>query len=133
MHSSTLLVILLGLMGLAYHFGRRRAITTAGGVARINTLHSLPGYYGFYAALWAGIPAFLILGLWTGFQNEILMAIVTAELSPEAVAGTAPGLLVSSIKNLAAGVMASGGRRPSCRPPPSAMCVCNRSPNGASG
>ncbi len=115
MHSSTLLIVLLGLMALAYHFGRKRAISTAGGVARISTLHSLPTYYGLYAALWAGIPALLLMGLWTGFQNEILITIVKSELPPTLLDGMSSGqigLVVNDIKNLASGAIVSGAVTP---------------------
>lgn len=115
MHSLTLLIVLLGLMALAYHFGRKRAISTAGGVARISTLHSLPTYYGLYAALWAGIPALLLMGLWAGFQNEILIAIVKSELPPTLLDGLSSGqigLVVNDIKNLASGAIVSGAVTP---------------------
>ncbi len=61
MHASTLLIVLLALVALAYQGGRQRAVASAGGAARINTLHSLPSYYGFYAALWAAVPALLLM------------------------------------------------------------------------
>ncbi|MCG6897512.1 MAG: phosphate ABC transporter permease subunit PstC [Thiocapsa sp.] len=115
MHSSTLLIVLLGLIGLAYQFGRRRAVATAGGTRHINTLHSLPAYYGLYAALWAGIPALLLLGLWSGVQDEILIAIVKSELPPAMIEGLSPGrvgLLVNDIKNLASGTIVSGAVTP---------------------
>lgn len=110
MHSSTLLIIVLGLMSLAYYVGRKRAISSAGGAGRISTLHSLPTYYGLYAALWAGIPAILLMGLWTAFQDEILVALVKAELPGSMLEGLSPGavgLLVNDIKNLASGAIVS--------------------------
>jgi hypothetical protein len=33
----------------------------AGGAPRIKRLHSLPAYYGYYAALWVGLPGLLLL------------------------------------------------------------------------
>jgi phosphate transport system permease protein len=115
MHSSTLLIVLLGLMALAYHFGRKRAISAAGGGARVSTLHSLPAYYGLYAALWAGIPALLLMGLWIGFQDEILITIVKSELPPAILDGMSAGqigLVVNDIKNLASGAIVSGAVTP---------------------
>jgi phosphate transport system permease protein len=42
--------------------GGRKALASAGG--RLPTLHSLPGYHGLYAALWAaGPPLLILLGL----------------------------------------------------------------------
>ncbi|MBK1646368.1 phosphate ABC transporter permease subunit PstC [Thiocapsa imhoffii] len=110
MHTSTLLILVLAFMSLAYYVGRKRAISTAGGVTRINTLHSLPVYYGLYAALWAGLPALLLMGLWAGFQDDILVALVKSELPATMLDGLSPGaasLLVNDIKNLASGAIVS--------------------------
>ena len=57
------IIILLGVMAMAYHLGRRRSLATVGG-RRCRNLHSLPGLLRFYTALWAGLPALLIAGLW---------------------------------------------------------------------
>lgn len=63
------LIVLAVFSGLAFSAGRRRAVAAAGGRARV--LHSLPGYYGSYAALWAGIPAAILLLLGTAFGGRI--------------------------------------------------------------
>jgi phosphate transport system permease protein len=55
-----LLVILIAALG--YVAGRRRALASAEG--RIRDLHSLPGSYGWNVALWALLPAALVLGIW---------------------------------------------------------------------
>jgi phosphate transport system permease protein len=106
MHTWTLLLVLFALMALAYHVGRRRAIARAGGAGHIQSLHSLPGYYGFYAALWAGLPALLLLALWSGLQDSVLIGLVKSELPAATVAGLsegAVGLLLNDVRNLAAG------------------------------
>ncbi len=111
MSLSMLFLILLGLMAFAYQVGGKRAIAVAGGRAGIKTLHSLPGYYGCYAALWAGLPALLLLGLWAGFQDTLITALVRSHLPVEAVAGLSEGnlsLLISDIQNLAGGNIVSG-------------------------
>src|SRR5262245_9971574 len=41
----------------SFQIGRRRALARAGGDA--SALHSLPGYYGWYAALWCAAPGLL--------------------------------------------------------------------------
>jgi len=115
MHSTTLLLILLALVALAYHIGRKRAVATAGGAGRINTLHSLPAYYGFYAALWAAVPALLLLMLWSGIQDSVVTALVKSQLPTETVEGLSQGqlsLLLSDVKNLAQGNMLSGEATP---------------------
>ena len=54
---------------------RARRLRTAG------RLHSLPVYHGSYAALWAAIPALLILALWAPVQSRMVNQEVLA--SPE--------------------------------------------------
>src|SRR4249919_1368757 len=44
-------------------------------------LHSLPIYHGSYAALWAAIPALLILAAWAPVQNRLVTQAVLS--SPE--------------------------------------------------
>jgi phosphate transport system permease protein len=111
MHATTLLIVLLGLTTLAYYIGRKRAVVTAGGAGRINRLHSLPSYYGFYAALWAAVPALLLMMLWSGIQDPVVTALVKSELPPNVVEGLSKGqlsLLLSDVKNLAQGNILSG-------------------------
>jgi phosphate transport system permease protein len=108
-----LFVVLLAMAG-AYYLGLKRAIGVAGGATHINRLHSLPAYYGYYAALWAGIPSLLLLLFWVGLQGHILTALTLAEIPAEATEGLSKGqvsLLVSDIRNLAAGNLM--GREPS--------------------
>ncbi|EXJ14609.1 phosphate ABC transporter permease subunit PstC [Imhoffiella purpurea] len=115
MNAWTLTLFLLAVMAAAYHLGRKRAISGAGGIDRIKTLHSLPLYHGLYAALWAGIPALLLLGLWSGFQDQIITALVTASLPPESLDGLSEGrvgLLINDIRNLATGNIVSSTLTP---------------------
>ncbi|OYX94443.1 MAG: hypothetical protein B7Y78_06705, partial [Caulobacter sp. 35-67-4] len=53
----------------AFMLGKRRAVARAGGGKRV--LHSLPGYYGSYAALWAGVPAALLLLMAAMFGGQV--------------------------------------------------------------
>ncbi|MDO8900615.1 MAG: phosphate ABC transporter permease subunit PstC [Phenylobacterium sp.] len=55
-------IALLGLIlfsAASYAAGRRKVLSAAG--HRPSLLHSLPGYYGAYLALWAAAPAALVL------------------------------------------------------------------------
>ncbi len=118
MHAWTLTLALLAFLAFAYHAGRRRAIASAGGPLGIKTLHSLPGYYGLYAALWAGIPSLLLLGLWLGVQDRVLVGLVQSALPAELTAGLDAGkqsLLLSDIKNLATGNIVSSTVTPAIR------------------
>jgi phosphate transport system permease protein len=118
MQSPILLLVLLGVTALAYRFGYKRAVLVAGGASQIKTLHSLPGYYGFYAALWAGLPSLLLLGFWVGFQDPIVTSITKAELPAEMTEGLSAGqmgLLLNDIKNLATDNIVSGEVTPELR------------------
>ena len=81
------LLVLALFSGLAFMAGRRRALATAGGRPRV--LHSLPDYYGTYAALWAGVPAALLLLVGAAFGDRIESMVLQAD-RPAAVAALEP-------------------------------------------
>ena len=98
-----LLAVLLALSAAAYRIGRSRAVATAGGNPR--ALHSLPGYYGLYVALWSALPALLVLCLWTFFDQPVIERLVVGEL-PASMQSLSPDrldLLVNDVKNVASG------------------------------
>lgn len=110
MQLSLLILVLLGVMALAFHLGRRRSLATVGGRPGTRNLHSLPAYYGFYAALWAGLPALVIAALWVFFEGSIITSMVVESL-PAEMRELPPdrlGLLVNDITNLANGNIVSG-------------------------
>lgn len=110
MQTSVLILVLLGVMALAYHVGRRRSLDTVGGRTGVRDLHSLPAYYGMYAALWAGLPALFVVLLWTFFEGSVITSMVVESL-PAEVRDVPParlGLLVNDITNLANGNIVSG-------------------------
>ena len=37
--------------------GRGRSVALVGGLSKSSTLHSLPGYYGYFTAIWCLLPA----------------------------------------------------------------------------
>ncbi|WP_142847435.1 phosphate ABC transporter permease subunit PstC [Telmatospirillum sp. J64-1] len=106
-----LVIALLVLTSIGYYLGRGRALTMAGGSSR--NLHSLPGYYGFYVALWCGIPAFLVLAAWLAFEPTLVRALVMNSLPPSAQALPEGELrlLMNEVRQFAGG--RSYGREPS--------------------
>src|SRR6478672_4179832 len=81
--------------------------------ARLRTtspLHSLPSYHGAFAALWAAIPALLILALWAPVQSQMVERAVLA--SPEGRAlPTAPmqrESILSEANDIASGAIEQG-------------------------
>ncbi|MGD8932666.1 MAG: phosphate ABC transporter permease subunit PstC [Chromatiales bacterium] len=108
MNTLVLLVVLLGLSTLAFYLGRKRAFSVVKG--RVRDLHSLPVYYGFQAALWCGIPALLLFGVWISLESTIIMQLVVDAL-PEQLRNLPPdrlGLLVNDVRNLVDGNIVSG-------------------------
>ena len=108
----SLIVVLLALSVVGFHFGRRRAFAVSGG--RSRALHSRPGYYGTYAALWCALPALAIFAAWLLVQPAVIENMVIAAL-PEAMRDLGPdrmSLLLNDIRNVADGTFAQDGAAP---------------------
>ncbi|MCG7996318.1 MAG: phosphate ABC transporter permease subunit PstC [Candidatus Thiodiazotropha taylori] len=107
MHTSTLIILLLGLMSLAYYFGRKRSLNIVGG--KIRDLHSLPSYYGLQTAMWCGIPALILLSLWISFEETVVTGIVVESL-PQELQSLPPerlDLVLNDVRNLSKGDIVS--------------------------
>ncbi|MBW9257378.1 MAG: phosphate ABC transporter permease subunit PstC [Candidatus Thiodiazotropha sp. (ex. Lucinisca nassula)] len=107
MHTSTLIILLLGLMSLAYYFGRKRSLSLVGG--RVRDLHSLPSYYGMQTAMWCGIPALILLALWLSFEESVVTGMVVESL-PQEIQELAPerlDLVLNDVRNLSQGDIVS--------------------------
>ena len=103
---STTLILLLGFMAIAaFYFGRGRSLSLVGGAGHGLALHSLPGYYGYYVAIWVVLPALALLFVWALIEPKLIVALVVNGL-PETYRNLPVGelnLLVNNIQNLAAG------------------------------
>ena len=101
---------MLGFMAVAaFFYGRRRSLALVGGHGHGMALHSLPGYYGYYVAIWAVLPALALLFVWVMVEPRVVVALVVNGL-PETYRTLPPGelnLLVNNIQNLAAGDVVS--------------------------
>jgi len=110
MQPTTLVLVLIALSLTAWYSGRARALAAAGGHGRNVRLHSLPGYYGYYVAIWCLLPALGLTLLWITVEPRVVAALVIKGL-PEAQRSLSPGeldLLFNTIRNLAAGDTAAG-------------------------
>ena len=117
MQTSVLILLVLVAMAVAFHLGRRRSLHSAGGVRGIRRLHSLPAYYGYHTAIWAGLPALLVAGLWLFSEGVVINAMVVESLPADikAVSPARLDLLVNDISNLANGNILSGEVSPAIR------------------
>jgi phosphate transport system permease protein len=106
---------LLVLTGIGFFMGRARAVSVVSG--KVRQLHSLPAYYGYFAALWCGLPALAILALWLILEPAIVETLIVASL-PKAAQELPPerlGLLLNDVRNLASGNIVSATVDPEMR------------------
>ena len=110
MPTTLILATIATLTVVGYFLGRSRAVAVAEGC--LACLHSVPSYHGAFVALWAGLPALVLLVVWILAEGPAVMALVLARL-PESLVGVDEqtlSLLRSDILNLAHGV--TNGRTP---------------------
>ncbi|KAA0011371.1 phosphate ABC transporter permease subunit PstC [Billgrantia pellis] len=97
-----LIATVLIVMALAYQIGLSRSRAVANGGVR---LHSRPGYYGVLVALWCGLPALLLFGVWLLLQDAIIEMLVVNQLPPE-LAGLSEREMQALMRRI--GALASG-------------------------
>jgi phosphate transport system permease protein len=104
------LLFLIGLAVLGFLAGRRRSYVLADRAGGVRSLHSLPGHYGLYTAIWCGLPALLLLFFWKTLEPNVITGMVVAELPAEIREQTPArlGLFMNDVKNLVAGNIVSG-------------------------
>jgi phosphate transport system permease protein len=110
MQLNTLLLLLTGISVAAFFMGRRRSLVLAGGHGNITSLHSLPGYYGYFAAIWALLPALMLALLWITIEPRLIEYLLTRGLS-EGQRNLSPAqldLFINNVRNFAAGDVVSG-------------------------
>jgi len=84
MQTSTVLLTLIALCFAGFVIARRRSLQLGASAGGVQSLHSLPRYYGYLAALWAGLPALVILLLWIALEGRVIEHLVLTGL-PESV------------------------------------------------
>jgi len=105
--NTVLIVVLLALSSVAYTYGRRKVLSAAGNQYR--SMHSLPKYYGTFAALWSLLPALLLFALWIALEDSIVTAMVTNSLPPsyQEIPEAELGLVINDIRNQVSGNVVS--------------------------
>ena len=105
MQTSIVFLALVLLTLISFTVGLRRSHNVAQGHGGIKALHSLPRHYGYMAALWAGLPALLILLLWIIVEDNILFSLVLASLPDitQSMQESQLGLYYNQIVSLATG------------------------------
>jgi phosphate transport system permease protein len=97
----TLVLALLLISAMVYRLGARQAMRLGGGTK--GALHSLPSYYGYYVALWCGVPALILAAGWMIFSPMILKSVVMDSLPPDTLSLPAArlSLLMNEVKQMA--------------------------------
>ena len=103
---------LLVLAASSYFFTRQRSVALVSG--ELSVLHSLPGHYGWYAAVWTFMPGVVWVVVWVLFGSLAVDSLVMGSL-PDDLQPTTPSqerLLLNDIHNIAAGDVASDAADP---------------------
>ena len=87
----------------SYLIGRFRSVSLAGSKHNGQKLHSLPTYYGYTTAIWCGVPALILLFLWTVFEPVLVNGMVINQLPAEmqAVSSGEQSLILNDIRLMA--------------------------------
>lgn len=104
MPPSILLIVLLLLSYAGYQIGKRRSLASVDG--KIRELHSLPGFYGLYSALWSIIPALIVTVIWLSLETAWVSGNVISTLPEEMqqLSNSRLYLVLNDIKNVVNGV-----------------------------
>ncbi|MCK9296422.1 MAG: phosphate ABC transporter permease subunit PstC [Desulfobulbaceae bacterium] len=114
MRTPYLLITIAVLACGSYFLGRSRAFAVAKGCGGVKGLHSLPGHYGMWTALWCAVPALLVFAIWNAAESPIITALVVAGL-PAEISSLPPsklGLIMNDIRNIISGNITSGDPSP---------------------
>ncbi len=105
MNTLSLVIIVAAMSCTGYYLGMKLSLRSVQG--EIRSLHSLPGYYGLYVALWCSLPAIIILGLWLSCQSSVINTLVVS-LMPEHVKSMPSSqlsLVINDIRNIGDGLV----------------------------
>ncbi len=107
-----LIAAVLAITAASYWLGRSYALGQAGGHSK--ALHSRPGYYGTFSALWVAVPALFILGLWLAAEGTIVTSLVVSGMPADiqALPGNELGLILNDVRNIASGDFARADAPP---------------------
>jgi len=110
MDLTTICLAIIGLSVAGFVVGRARSLSLVGGPRHISALHSLPGYYGYFTALSALLPAVALVLVWVYLEPKVITAMVIQSL-PDEIRTLPAGelnLLVNNIRNLSTGDVVAG-------------------------
>jgi phosphate transport system permease protein len=109
MQTTTVFLVLVALCAVSFYTGRKRSQIVAMQQGGLTSLHSLPKHYGYMAAVWAALPALVVLVLCMGFESSILHKLVVAQFPQNIQELTADelGLYYNQVQGFARGAIDS--------------------------
>ena len=112
MNSLIVALFLLVLLSVAYQIGLTRSRAVAATARR--DMHSRPSYHGLMVALWAIVPAAVILILWAAFSNDFALGHARSFLPPEVLSGDPSALrdTMRRVEQIASGFGVIGEAQP---------------------
>ena len=125
MTGPAILLLLVGLGAIAWVSARARAMrlqAVARTTGRRDAVHSLPGYHGWYVALWTLLPAAIFLIIWANVSPSL----VTQAVLTDPAAQTLPAndftrsAILGEARAIASGRGWAASEHP-CRPPQDLM------------
>ena len=108
MTGPAILLLLAGLGAIAWVSARARAMrlqTVARATGRRDAVHSLPGYHGWYVALWLFAPAAIFLAVWSSVSPALITNQVLASEAAQGLPsfGFERGAILSDARDVAQG------------------------------
>ncbi|QLF69274.1 phosphate ABC transporter permease subunit PstC [Peteryoungia desertarenae] len=103
MSVGVIILVVLVLSSLGYILGKRHAVAVS---ARAGVkLHSLPSYYGQTVALFAAVPALLLLMVWLLLQPTVIESRVSGMIPDSVIPdGGARSLVMADVRRIADGL-----------------------------
>lgn len=105
MSTGALFASLIVLPLLAYIAGQQRSLRMGLALGGIHKLHSLPFYYGMLAAIYCGVPALILAGIWLLVGDSVNVSLLLTQVpdSWRLLTHSEQALLLNTVKNIAAG------------------------------
>lgn len=105
-------IAILVLATAGFFMARRRAVALADG--KLSSLHSRPGYYGWFVFVLGAFPALAVVALWSILEQPLLSSLVQGSL-PAEFSADAPDMLaffMEDVRRLAEGGIVRGELTP---------------------
>ncbi|PZO68105.1 MAG: phosphate ABC transporter permease subunit PstC [Paracoccus denitrificans] len=108
MSSQWILLTVLAISIVGFFVGRARALSSVNGNARL--LHSRPNYYGWNVALFAAVPAVVVLAIWVLAQPIVVNRVISNNIPADEVSDAADrGNVMAQVRRSAGNLNAAVG------------------------